>query len=208
MADNVPITAGSGTNIASDDIGSVQFQRIKLIHGADGTNDGDVATGNPLPVRRRADTITTTITRPADTTAYAANDVWADSTSSPTTGGFTFSSAARASGGSGLITDVVIVNSGAAALSGELWIFDDSVTAVNDNAAFALSDADAAKLVGVIPFLTEAQPSNGVAYLNNVNLQFKAVGSANLRFLVKVKAAYTPINAETLTVRVKVQQID
>lgn len=50
MADNVAITAGSGTSIASDDIGGVQFQRIKLIHGADGTNDGDVSSANPLPV--------------------------------------------------------------------------------------------------------------------------------------------------------------
>lgn len=37
MADNVPITAGSGTNIASDDIGGVQHQRVKLSLGADGT---------------------------------------------------------------------------------------------------------------------------------------------------------------------------
>jgi len=50
MADNVPITAGSGTNVASDDISGVQFQRIKLTLGGDGTNDGDVASGNPMPV--------------------------------------------------------------------------------------------------------------------------------------------------------------
>lgn len=37
MADNVAITAGSGTNIASDDIGGVQYQRVKLSLGADGT---------------------------------------------------------------------------------------------------------------------------------------------------------------------------
>ncbi len=49
MADNSS-TPTSGLAIASDDIGSVQFQRIKLIHGADGVNAGDVATTNPLPV--------------------------------------------------------------------------------------------------------------------------------------------------------------
>ncbi|HUU45666.1 MAG TPA: hypothetical protein VM118_08020 [Acidobacteriota bacterium] len=36
--------------IASDDISSVKYQRIKLIHGADGVNDGDVSSANPLPV--------------------------------------------------------------------------------------------------------------------------------------------------------------
>lgn len=35
----------------SDDIAGVHFSRIKLIHGADGVNDGDVATGNPYPVQ-------------------------------------------------------------------------------------------------------------------------------------------------------------
>lgn len=51
-ADNFVSNAGSGgSTFASDDISSVQFPRIKLIHGIDGTNDGDVATANPFPVR-------------------------------------------------------------------------------------------------------------------------------------------------------------
>ena len=37
MADTVAITAGSGTSIATDDIGSVHYQRVKLSLGADGT---------------------------------------------------------------------------------------------------------------------------------------------------------------------------
>lgn len=52
MADNVTLDAGSGGDtIAADDISSVKYQRIKLIHGADGTNDGDVSTANPFPIR-------------------------------------------------------------------------------------------------------------------------------------------------------------
>jgi len=51
MADNTVLNAGSGGDtMASDDIGGIKFQRVKLIHGADGVNAGDVATGNPLPV--------------------------------------------------------------------------------------------------------------------------------------------------------------
>lgn len=47
MADN---TVQNGTDtIATDDIGGVKFQRVKLIHGADGTNAGDVSTANALP---------------------------------------------------------------------------------------------------------------------------------------------------------------
>lgn len=51
MADNVAITAGSGTTIATDDIGSgVQVQRVKPVWGADGTGT-DTQISNPLPVQ-------------------------------------------------------------------------------------------------------------------------------------------------------------
>ncbi len=52
MADNttIPIPTTSGDVIASDDIGGVKFQRVKMILGADGVNDGDVSSANPLPI--------------------------------------------------------------------------------------------------------------------------------------------------------------
>lgn len=51
MADNVTANPGSGgSTFASDDIGGVQFTRVKLVLGADGVNDGDLASGNAMPV--------------------------------------------------------------------------------------------------------------------------------------------------------------
>ena len=51
MADTFTANPGSGGSVfASDDISSVHYPRIKLVHGADGSNDGDVAKTNPLPV--------------------------------------------------------------------------------------------------------------------------------------------------------------
>lgn len=51
MADNTQLNSGSGGDvIAADDISGVKFQRIKLVHGADGVNAGDVSSANPLPV--------------------------------------------------------------------------------------------------------------------------------------------------------------
>lgn len=49
MADNVAITAGSGTTIAADDIGGVLHQRVKLSQGADGVGV-DVSSAAPLQV--------------------------------------------------------------------------------------------------------------------------------------------------------------
>lgn len=65
MADNtiLPLGAQDGDTYAADDISSVKYQRVKLVHGVDGTNDGDVARTNALPVglsfSTRSDTYTT-----------------------------------------------------------------------------------------------------------------------------------------------------
>lgn len=49
MADNVGYTPGSGATIATDDIGGVQYQRVKPVWGADGVAN-DVNATTPLPV--------------------------------------------------------------------------------------------------------------------------------------------------------------
>ena len=52
MADNVAITAGAGTSIATDDIGGVQYQRIKMNWGPDASaTDADHAVGKGMPVQ-------------------------------------------------------------------------------------------------------------------------------------------------------------
>lgn len=49
MADNIPITAGSGTTVATDDVGGVHYQVIKLAYGA--LDSATLATSStPLPV--------------------------------------------------------------------------------------------------------------------------------------------------------------
>jgi hypothetical protein len=158
-------------------------------------------------------TVTTSFTRPANTTAYAVDDAISDSTSAPASGGFTFTAAGRVSGGSGLITDALIISSNGPGtlLTGSLFIFDSAVTNINDNAAFALSDSDAKLLVGVIPF-TLALPGAGIgcsyAHVQNLSIGYTCVGSANLRFLVKAGNAYTPASGEEFTFRIKVAPLD
>ncbi len=51
MADNTELNPGTGGNIAAtDDIAGVHYQRVKLTLVADGVNDGDVSSSNPIPV--------------------------------------------------------------------------------------------------------------------------------------------------------------
>jgi hypothetical protein len=49
MADNVGYTPGVGAIIAADDIGGILYQKVKMIHGADGIAH-ETADNNPLPV--------------------------------------------------------------------------------------------------------------------------------------------------------------
>jgi hypothetical protein len=60
MADNVEISAGSGTSIATDDVSSVHFQKIKLDGGGDGATqpiEGTTANGLDVDVTRVQGTV-------------------------------------------------------------------------------------------------------------------------------------------------------
>lgn len=59
MADDVTLNSmAGGSTVATDEIGGKHHQRIKLIHGNDGVNDGDVSSENPLPTTPAGDTAT------------------------------------------------------------------------------------------------------------------------------------------------------
>lgn len=72
MADNVAITAGSGINIAADDVSSVYFQRVKLDAGGDGVSS-PVISGDGLPIAYagKSDFLSGTTAAITDTTRTA-----------------------------------------------------------------------------------------------------------------------------------------
>ena len=154
-------------------------------------------------------TATSSITRPADTAQYAAGDALANSTSAPTAGGGTFTGVTSVAGGSAILTDLMIVSSNAPAtpMQGEVWLFDTAPTAMNDNAAWSLSDAEALTLVDVIPFALTTIGNNSLAAIQR-GTGITTVGSANLRFLIRVVNAYTPASGEVITIRAKFQQVN
>lgn len=217
MADNITIPAtGSGTAtpvVATDDVGGNHFQRVKLDGGGDGTSvpilAGAQASGAALAVVGPNDefvTVSVDVTRPADATAYAINDCISSSTSTPNT--FTLANAAKASGGSGFVTDVTMVSDAdpATPLQCEIFIFDSSVTSPSDNAAFQVSDADAKKLVGIFPIVLQDIGNNQAGQYQGPPIGFTCVGSVDLRFLIRAKNAYAPANSEILTCRFKIQR--
>lgn len=153
-------------------------------------------------------TVLTSIQRPNDTTSYAINDAYADGAA--VAGGFTFTGAVRASGKSAIITDLLIINTNPAAtpLQGILCVFDTAITAIADNAAFGFSDAEALTQVAEIPFAMAVGANNNRVHLQNLGIGVTTVGSANLRFIVKVTNAYIPVAQETLSFRAKFLPVD
>lgn len=69
----------------------------------------------------------------------------------------TFASAARISGGGGVIKTVSVVDDAGQDAELELWLFNQTFTAMTDNAAWAPSEADLENLVGVISTEDSAQ---------------------------------------------------
>lgn len=62
MADNFLVngtTQAGGVSVGGDDIAGIFYERVKLIHGTDGVNAGDVSTSNGLPVKQQGATSAT-----------------------------------------------------------------------------------------------------------------------------------------------------
>ena len=151
-------------------------------------------------------TVSTTITRAANTTTYAAGD----NVGSTDTGGYTFTSAAGSSGGSGIIMGMLAEwnDETTIKMSGEVHLFDTAFTAVADNDPFVVSDAEAITCVGIIPFTLFDNGNQDIAYVHSISCPFTTAGSANLRFAVVTRTACIPIaNSSTLTFRLQILQV-
>ena len=177
--------------------------------GADGKGR-TVSTVDPLPAAGLQIITTASFTRPADTTAYAAQDVVSNSTSSPTI--LSFPGAARANGGSGLILSArhlknSTTTSGA---SYRLHLYSAAPTAINDNAQFALLYANRASRVGFIDFShaaggTGSDSTNALSTFVNLPFVCDAAVSALYGVLV-VSAAYTPTSGEQHFIELAIAQ--
>jgi hypothetical protein len=96
--------------------------------------------------------ISASVTRPNDTTQYAANDVWANGTPAA----LSFTNVVNANDGSNKIVKAMLVDSASQATKGQfdLWLFHTAPALDADNAAFTPTDAELANVVGILRFDT------------------------------------------------------
>lgn len=127
------------------------------------------------------------ITRPANTTAYAAGDVVGGTVTVP------------AVVAPGYILRAFISTDQAVTPTLRIHLFDDSVT-YTDNAAFSISYADSKKYLGYIdlPAMT-----NQRAEVQDILRPFQLkAGTQNLYFVVETTDAFTPTSEQNFHVQI------
>lgn len=160
--------------------------------------------------------VTSSITRPSNTTAYAAGDVLSDTTGNAH---HTFSNVVRAYGpltGS-IETAIITTSANQTTLPDlELWLFDADIATVADNAAFAPTDAESNTLIGIIAFPVSqfkvgnagsGAAGNAVNAQTGIGMQFSTKNDTKAIYgQLVVRNAYTPVSAEIFTIRLFLAQ--
>ena len=138
MADNVAITAGTGTAIAADDVSSVYYQKVKLDVGGDGATLPVSATANAIPVKALDDVITIDAT--PDTNALAEGDV-----------AFATQEVANFSTGANItsiLQSVTVIDVDDQGIGIDLIFFNDNTTLGTENSAPDIDDTEAQTIIG------------------------------------------------------------
>jgi hypothetical protein len=214
-------TGNAATSLGvMDDWDESDRAKVNIIVGQAGVSAGSgaidagtqrVASATDDILRPVTKVITVSKTRPNNTTTYAVSDVYSEDATTGTI--WTFSNAARANGLGGIIQSAVLIHSVAQTLKidAELWLFDTTIASGNqDNAAWALTDAEAKTLIGVIPFSAgsfKVGNGNGIIMSDSLALPFQcAAGTTSIFGQVILRNAYVPVALEELTFRLRILQ--
>lgn len=179
MADNVAITAGSGTDIATDEVAvnggtTAHVQFVKLVDGSANGTTGIKGDANGLYVVSHRDLQRISVQSAGltiATTAYTAGDQMGSL--------FTFTDAVQTTGGSGYITGVTLIDAADVIGAVDVVFFRDTVTLAADNAAFAISDPDALKVVSIVQLAGAYDIGNNrVAVGQNLSIPYDCVATS------------------------------
>jgi hypothetical protein len=174
MADNVPITPGSGISIATDDVSGVQYQRFKLDIGGDGVSKPVIQGGSDgLPVDVLSGPATGLVTKPLAGQAWPVTDNGTTLSVDDGAGSLTVDAPVgtpvfvRLSDGSSAITTLpvsgtVTANQGTAAAASGAWF----AKITNGTDSVGITDVGGAKAlkVDVIQSTVAAQPADSATF--------------------------------------------
>lgn len=157
--------------------------------------------------------VSATFARPANTTAYAANDEVSNNATQASAAPMTFAGCARVNAGSGYVTKVRLFTDNKTVTNGtfRLWLFNATPTMVGDNAAYALLYAERAAHVGYVDLTLQTEDgtaSTGAQAIDaTVRIPFVcAAASTALYGILLAKGAYTPASGQNLYVELTLER--
>lgn len=155
-------------------------------------------------------------TRPANATAYTAGDVVADSATAATA--LTFEGITRGDGLGTTLDGLVFTTSANVAAAKpdlELWLFDTlPATYGNDNEAFAPTDAEVLRCIGVVDIpvasfkvgLSGADAAgNAVCTVTGRNLIIDPIAGNKVFGVLVIRNAYVPVSGEVFSILLKLK---
>jgi hypothetical protein len=181
---------------------------LRLIDNKDGTYSLAALAGG------RTKRVEASLTRPNNTTQYAAGD---QVTSSPAAA-LVFDAVGRFEGGTGIITDAVCVDSANQATKANLRLYlfdgDSAPTPNDDNAQWAPSDADLNRAFAYVELSAwevgnpgAGGAGNCASFVKNLNVPFQCgAGVDHIWGLLVERGTYTPVAQEQFKVRLGILQ--
>jgi hypothetical protein len=200
------IVPGTGpTNLGkAEDTGHVDGDTGVLILGVrnhSGSNaDGDysalsVSSTGDLHTISRRDTIRATASTTSSAATYTAGNQLGTL--------ITLTSAARITGGAGVITGVRLIDSVGSIGAVDVVFFDSTLTLATDNTAFAVSDTDALKCIGLVQLAgSYSFTNNRLAQAFNLAVPYVCSGGTSLFVGLVARGGTTFATASTLSLAV------
>jgi hypothetical protein len=154
-------------------------------------------------------TANASVTRPANTTAYTAGDVVG--TEATHLLRFQVTEPKKERGTPGKITRAKVICDASQATNPtlELWLFTRTLAAQADHAAFAVTDAEALTVIGVIQLATAFvgyASNNHVQQSAALDVKFEIPANSGIIYgCLVVRNAYTPVSGETMTAVIEME---
>lgn len=160
-----------------------------------------------VPVKTTMAAPVATFTRPADTTAYAANDVVGPAV----TANLSFAGAFRVNAGSAYIVKAKLkTNQSTNTAQFRLHLYNAAPTAIADNSPATLLFADEAKHLGWIDFPTMQTEGTGsdaaIALWTGQISAMAAAADTTIFGVLETKTAFTPASGQQFAVRLSLDQ--
>lgn len=151
--------------------------------------------------------------RPADATAYASGDLVANNTTAGSVAALAYTSAARVSGGSGMVRRVRLKKSGASVTNASFRVhFYGADPAAStgitngDNGAWLTKHASYLGAVDITVDKAFSDAAAGVGVPNSGGEINYVATNQTIWALIEARAAYTPASGETFTVELELLQ--